>query len=346
MSKTSIIAVADSVAWEARNYKEQYDKIKKEKEQELKIINDTYKPGTKIFFNKIAEIEKEYDLQLAELKIQAANRAHKDIEELRQQELERIQVVDQPLLAKIQAVQNIPMTTSELSVLVKKLNNKGDYWANRMLADTAELWGINASEIGIESTYDTKMEVLDGLEAQLDKILRFYGTKDIEWRTKVNYAYLSNSVVENAIRMYDGKISRKTDEEIASKAYVMIKASVTDIQRGIAISNALRNASAGVKNELLCKLAREDISDMAAEISGHEEEIESFRNGKAKEFLDAKKALQNICKIKDAAVIEKMAAGMEENTFFGDMYAKEQKTNIALYETLHGEQQHDNSETE
>ena len=30
---------------------------------------------------------------------------------------------------------------------------------------------------------------------------------------------------------------------------------------------------------------------------------------------------------------------MEENTFFNDMFEKEQKTNLTLFETLHGEQE-------
>ena len=89
---------------------------------------------------------------------------------------------------------------------------------------------------------------------------------------------------------------------------------------------------------ILCRLAEDNsVSSMAAEFSGHWEEIASFKNGLAAEYRQAERALQNIRKTKDRAVIENTAAEMEENSFFGDMFAKEQKTNLVLYETLNRE---------
>ncbi len=112
----------------------------------------------------------------------------------------------------------------------------------------------------------------------------------------------------------------------------------TDIQKGIAISNVLRNAKGDVKNLILCRLAEDrNISEMAAEFSGHMNEISEFKNGKAAEYRLAEKALQNIRKVKDRAAIENIATEYSDNEFFGEMFKKEKKLNFALAEILSGE---------
>lgn len=179
-----------------------------------------------------------------------------------------------------------------------------------MLADIAERNGIDSAEIGIESTFDTKMSILDQLTDQLNNVFKYYGTKDPAERAKSRYLYLSNDIVERAKQMYGGKISKLSDTQKAERAYFTVRTQPTDIGKGVAIANVLRNAKGEVRNMILCRLAEDNsISSMAAEFSGR-------------------------------------VAGLEENTFFGDMYAKEQKTNIVLYETLEGEMVHSDNTTE
>lgn len=334
---TNIAVVAEGLKFEADEYKKRYDEIQRTKERELKEANDNYKPGSKMLIERTEQIKNACDSTLTRLKVEAADRALQDVEALREQELFRVQTVNEPLLAKIRAIANIPMTSLELKAFSAKIGAKGDYWASRALSDIAEQNGIDPEEIGIESTYDTKMSVLDQLTDQLNRIFKYYGTNDLEERPKVNYLYLSDEIVERAKQMYGGKVGRLSDSQKADKAYFTVRTQFTDIQKGIAISNVLRNAKGEVRNMLLCRLAEDNtISNMAAEFSGHYDEIASFKNGKAAEYRSAEKAMQDIRKIKDKTVIEQKAAELEDNTFFGDMFVKEQKQNADLYETLNG----------
>lgn len=334
---TNIEVVAECLKFEADEYKKSYDEIQRTKERELKEAEDNYKPGSKMLIDKVEQIKNACDSTLTRLKVEAADRALQDVEALREQELFRVQTVNEPLLAKIRAIANIPMTSLELKAFAAKIGAKGDYWASRALSDIAEQNGIDPAEIGIESTYDTKMSILDQLTDQLNRIFKYYGTKDPEERPKVNHLYLNDTIIERAKQMYGGKIGKLSDSQKADKAFFTVRTQFTDIQKGIAISNVLRNAKGDVRNMLLCRLAEDNsISEMAAEFSGHYDEIASFKNGKAAEYRAAEKAMQNIRKVKDRTVIEQTAAGMEDNTFFGDMFAKEQKQNADLYETLNG----------
>lgn len=266
---------------------------------------------------------------MTKLKVSAVDRALQDVEELRQQELFRVQTVNEPLLAKVRAIADVPMTMLELKAFAAKIGAKGDYWASRMLADIAEKNGIDSTEIGIESTYDTKMSILDQLTDQLNSIFKHYGTNDPTERPKVNYLYLSDEICERAKQMYGGKIGRLSDTQKADKAYLTIMTQHTDIQKGIAISNVLRNAKGDVKNLILCRLAEDrNISEMAAEFSGHMNEISEFKNGKAAEYRLAEKALQNIRKVKDRAAIENIATEYSDNEFFGEMFKKEKSRTL------------------
>lgn len=334
---TSIAVVAESLKFEAEEYKKRYDEIQRTRERELKEAKENYKEGSKMLIERVERIKETCDSTLTRLKVEAADRALQDVEALREQELFRVQTVNEPLLAKIRAISNIPMTALELKAFSAKIGAKGDYWASRALADIAEQNGIDPEEIGIESTYDTKMSVLDQLTDQLNRIFKYYGTNDPEERPKVNHMYLNDTIIERAKQMYGGKVGRLSDSQKADKAYFTVRTQFTDIQKGIAISNVLRNAKGEVRNMLLCRLAEDNtISNMAAEFSGHYDEIASFKNGKAAEYREAERAMQNIRKVKDKTIIEQTAAGMEDNTFFGDMFAKEQKQNADLYETLNG----------
>ena len=288
--KTNIAVVAESLKYEADEYKKRYDEIQRAKERELKEANDNYRPGSKMLIGRVEQIKETCDSTLTRLKVEAADRALQDVEALREQELLRVQTINEPLLAKIRAIANIPMTTAELKAFTDKINARGDYWAGRMLADIAERNGIEAAEIGIESTLDTKMSVLDQLADQLNRILKLYGTNNPEERINTNYVYLNDTILERAKQMYGGKVGKLSDSQKADKAYFTVRTQQTDIQQGIAISNVLRNAKGETRNLILCRLAEDNsISNMAAEFSGHLDEIADFKNGKAESIGQHKK---------------------------------------------------------
>ena len=315
-----------------------YDRLVSAKERELKELRDNYKPGSKLLAEKKKQAEESFNSSMARLKVRAADSALTDIEELRKQELQRVQYINEPLLAKIRAVANIPMTTLELKAFADKIGAKGDYWAGRALSDIAEQNGIDPAEIGLESTFDTKMSVLDQLTGQLNRILKYYGADDPDERANVNYMYLSDTILERAKQMYGGRIGKLSDSQKADRAYFTVRTQHTDIQKGIAISNVLRNAKGEVRNMILCRLAEDNsISGMAAEFSGHMDEIADFKNGKAAEYRAAQQALQNIRKTKNKAAIEHTAEQYEENAFFESLFENGKKQNGFLAELMHGE---------
>lgn len=336
--KTNIGIVAEILKYEAAEYRKKYDGIKNAEKRELKEAHDNYKPDSKLLISKVDQIKRACDSTIAKLKVESADKALLEIEELREQELLRVQTVNEPLLAKIQAIANIPMTTLELKAFADKIGAKGDYWASRALSDIAERNGIDSTEIGIESTYDTKMSVLDQLTDQLNRLLKYYGTKDVAERTKANYLYLNDDIIETAKQIYGGNVGKLNDSQKADRAYFTVMTQQTDIQRGIAISNVLRNAKGEVRNMILCRLAEDSsVSNMAVEFSGHGAEISNFRNGLAKEYRMAEQALRDIRKMKDKTIIENKAMELDGNSFFNDMFIKEQKTNSALCATLNGD---------
>lgn len=344
---TNIAIVTESLRYEAQNYKEQYDAIKATKERELREVRENYQPSSKLAMERERQVNEACDSSMTKLKVSAVDRALQDVEELRQQELLRVQTVNEPLLAKIRAIADIPMTTLELKAFADKIGAKDDYWASRALSDVAERNGIDSAEIGLESTYDTKMSILDQLTDQLNSVFKYYGTNDPVERPKVNYLYLSDEIIERAKRMYGGKVGRLSDSQKADKAYFAVKTQHTDIQKGIAISNVLRNAKGNVKNMILCRLAEDKtVSEMATEFSGHMNEITEFKNGKAAEYRLAQKALENIRKVKDRTVIENIVAEYENNAFFCEMFEKEKKQNFALMEKLNGESEPNSYTTE
>lgn len=344
---TNITIVTESLRYEAQNYKEQYDAIKAAKERELREVRENYQPGSKLAMERERQINEACDSSLTKLKVSAVDRALQDVEELQQQELLRVQTVNEPLLAKIRAIADIPMTTLELKAFADKIGAKDDYWASRALSDVAERNGIDSAEIGLESTYDTKMSILDQLTDQLNSVFKYYGTNDPVERPKVNYLYLSDEIIERAKQMYGGKVGRLSDGLKADRAYLTVMTQHTDIQKGIAISNVLRNAKGNVKNMILCRLAEDKtVSEMAAEFSGHMNEITEFKNGRAAEYRLAQKALENIRKVKDRAAIENIAAEYEDNAFFCEMLEKEKKQNFALMEMLNGESEPNSDTTE
>lgn len=199
--KTNIEVVTECLKWEADEYKKRYDEIQRARERELKEANDTYRPRSKALIDKMEQIKNTCDSTLTRLKVESADRALQDVEALREQELERVQSINEPLLAKIGA--------------------KGDYWASRALADIAEQNGIDTAEIGLESTFDTKMSILDQLTDQLNSIFKYYGTNDNSGmeRTKTRFLYLSDEIIDRARKMYGGKIGKLSDSEKADRAY-------------------------------------------------------------------------------------------------------------------------------
>lgn len=346
--KTSIEVVTVSLQYAAEEYRKRFDEIQNTRKSELKEAHDNYKPGSKMLQEKVEQIKTACDSALAKLKVDIADRALEDVEVLRQYEVERVQTINEPLLAKIRAIEDLPMTELELKVFADKVGAKGDYWASRALANIAEKNGIDFADVGLEATYDTKMNILDQLTDQLNRIFKYYGTNDATMeRAYTKVLYLSDDIVQRARQMYNGKIGKLSDSQKADRAYFTVKAQHTDIEKGVTIANVLRNAKGEVKNKILCRLAEDtSLSEMAAEFSGKAEEIASFKNGLAKEYRAAERALQRIRETKDKAIIENAVADMAGNTFFLDMYAKEKKTNATLYEVLHDEPQNDSSAVE
>lgn len=325
--KLTIDIITAIMKYEAEQYKKGYDEAIKTKKEAEKTLNENFKKGTDFYKKQKEAINTDFEETIGKLKVTAAERGLKDVKDLREQEKKRIQNIDETLLAKIRAVSDIPMTQSELTALADKLGTKDNYWASRMLSNIAEKNGIDFFDRALEPSYDTKMSVLDQLVDQFDNIISKYPAD--KWDGgKVNHLYLSDRVIANAKAIYGGKITTASDEQIADKAYWTVRGQGTQIEKGIAISNVLRNAKGETRNLLLCKLAEDNtIQEMAYKLSGYSEEINSFKYGKAKEYRKAQRIMNDITNITDREVVQNILTENVENNFLSGLVEQETKKN-------------------
>lgn len=316
--KTDIGYVCTILEVESEVYKREYNKVIKEKENAVKAVKNTYIPDTPKYREELENVEKEFAQKIIQAKKVFAEAGANAIKELRDLEMQRVQIVDEAKLNKIKAIKDIPMSEAELMALVQKFGAKGDYWSSKMIQNIADSNGISSFEI--ESGLDTKMSVLDQLEQQMNEVVKYYPADNHpEKRAMVRFGYLTESILENAKKIYGGKIRCESDETLADRAYLTILSKHGDIERGFTIQNTLKNAKGETRNLLLCRLAKENlsqkISDFAIELSGAKEEIDSFKNGKARQYLHAKEAVERALKTTKKEIVQQILEENSENEF-------------------------------
>ena len=335
--KTDIGFVCGILEIESEVYKRNFDEAVEKKKKDIEVVQKTYIAGTPKHKSELEAVEQEFSKTISQLQKDFATTGANAIRELRDLEMQRVQTVDETKLSKIKAIKDIPLTKLELEALVQKFGIKGDYWSSRLIQTIADNNGI--SDFEIESSFDTKMSVLNQLEQQMDKIIRYYPS-DIYSKegALVRHGYLTERILQNAKDIYGGKMRYESNEKLEERAYLTILSRHGDIEKGFAIQNALRNAKGEVRNLLLCRLAKavknKRISDFAVELSGNKEEIEDFKNGKARAYIHARDEVERIMKATKKETIDRILEINSENEFMPQLVEKAKKKSGHLRELM------------
>ena len=283
------------------DFKGQFDRLKAELNKALEDIENTYKNGS-AKDEKIKAVKESFAKQFTDLRLEYAKNCTESIGDVREAEREKISVINESKLAKLKAISDIPLSAEEMVSLIDSYKFSDDYWCERYVKMIAEKNGFCADGV-MEADYSVKMSVLDQFQQQAEEMIMYYDgmdRKDSEWRQRTVWMNLSEDVMNNALSIWYGKYNIASDNELADKAYLTIKSKQTDVEKSIALNNVLRNSTGETRNALLTAIAMDnDISQSVYRLSGFNEELMAFRNGKAKEYLEAQKIVKEAEAIAD-----------------------------------------------
>ena len=108
---------------------------------------------------------------------------------------------------------------AELQEVLAK-NGRSNYWVQKAVGALAEENGIPVTELPLDASLDTKLNVLNQLSDQLDKLLSFYntGAHDSE-SMRARFLYLNDDILNNAVNIYNNGV-RDLSEADAAERYV------------------------------------------------------------------------------------------------------------------------------
>lgn len=314
---------------EIMRYKKEFDKALEQKEKDLADAKKGF-IGDKLK-QRIAEINEEFDKKIVNLRLDAIA-SLEEIEALKKQELGEVQGIDKATVEKINALRDIPISADEYEALMQDVLISSNYWAKRSLMHLASKNNIDVTETGIGATYSVKISVLSQLKDQFARVINNYRCADRSENMMCEHVYLSDNVLENAIKIYGGKVSTLTEVEKANNAWLTIKANTNDIDRAFAIGNCMRNAKTEENKDRLLYLLSTDLNvkEISLQLSGYYDEITDFRSNKAIAYEQATKAMQIVRSASSKEQIDFIATEQGENAFFKKMYNEE----IGRNETL------------
>lgn len=329
----NISNVTDILTVARDSYKSNYDSFKKAYEVEVKQIKQDFKSGTPRYSEELEKARFAFDDNVERLRKEAKNFTTKQFEDLRESELAKVRRIDTDAMAKLSAVSNLPLSAAELSTLQDKYAPKGEYWATRMIADMAEKNGLKPSQFLQTATLDTKLNVLQQLEGQLDKLLAEYdGT--VKYSTLV---LLHDEILMRAERTYNNgfAFSDMEDSQVARRLFLQLKGK-SIAEQGIALQNIMNNTTPEVKRALFFEMENhpETIETGALRWAGLADEFESYQKNEHKAYDTAKKAIDKVASATSKEEVEKIADGLGENTYFQKMLSEAMESNIHVSEYL------------
>ena len=318
---------------ECEVFKRGYAESEKRREAVKEEISKTFIKSTPTYKAKMQEADNKCVSEIDELRSSALNNVRPYIAQLKEYEAAKLKKINETTLTKLKMLDGIPLTASELSAIADKYNVQDDYYAARYLQTLAEKNGLEFVS-GIEPSYDTKMAILSGLEAQLVEVLTDFNTSK-NCDAKIKFANLSEDVIQRACELYGGSSPATNPEQVASKALLSIKSAHGSIEQGITISNVLKNASEDTRNLILCAVAEnESISEMAVLYSGFADEVNAFKNGGAAEYRRAQKCIENMKAAKDVEAATYYMNEMSGNRFIGSMAKRAAKSSVVIADCL------------
>lgn len=327
---------------ETERYKEMYDELKAKKDEAIKDIKANYLPNTPLYREEIDKAEKTFQNEISELKVDYSGAIGQAIDNVRDEELARVQTINETKLAKIKALSDIPMSEDELLAITERYEIESDYWCSRLLCNIADSNGIDGFERYTEANYSLKCDILNQLADQAAEMIRDYdgeGQKDANARQRTMYILLTKTVLDRARELWNGENNVTSDDDAVSKAYLTVYSKRTDIEKGLAIGNILKNAKGERRNLLLCKLAEDSsISDFAFKLSGYGTELLEFKQGKAAEYMKAKSVVEEIASTPDEEKRKEIVTTNSDNSFLNDLIKVESRRN-KIFKEFVGEEE-------
>ncbi len=312
------------------DYQMTHDRAMETKEKELEVLNRDYVPNSPTYSQKQKEIEMKCEATIINARKVSAKQASEEIEDLRQWELSRVGRIDETTVNRINALRNIPLTTAELQEVLAK-NGRSNYWVQKAVGALAEENGIPVTELPLDASLDTKLSMLNGLEQQLDKLLKFYGEKGFIMGAdnepmKARFLYLNDDVLNNVVNIYNNGVQELSEMDAAEMAYYKIRAMSGQMQKAVAISNSLRNLKKqDAKNMLLYRLATDDsIRAEAYQVAGIADEMAEWKGGgKAERYVRAIKLMDKLKTTQDTEKIESTLRDYAERVEMGSEQVNE-----------------------
>lgn len=336
MSTTNISTVIDILTVARDNFKSKYGVAKKQYEEAVKSIKHDFKAGTPRYTEELENAKKRFDGIVEKESQEVKSFAKNNIDELRESEMLKVRMIDTNAMEKLSAVANLPLTASEISILQNRFAPNGEYWATRMIADMAEKNGLKPSQFLHSATLDTKLNVLQQLEEQVDNLTKEYNG-EVRYQTEV---LLADAVLARAERIYtNGYLdSNMEDEQIARRAFVQLKGKSV-AEQGIGLQNILNNTTEETKRALFFEIANNTsgimIEESALRWSGYADEFEAYQKNEHSEYKQAKNALNQIVVADSKEAVEAVALSMSENAYFSKMLENAGNSNKYVDAYLH-----------
>lgn len=188
-------------------YQAEYIDATETKKKELARLKRTMIPNTPEYENKKQEIQLACDMAILKAKEKAAKKAAEEIESMKEWERTSAGIINTETLARVNALRGIPVT-----------------------------------DLPLDSSLDVKLNVLDQLSGQLDLLLEHYSlTVETREAQEARFLYLNDSILDNAVKIYNNEAKDLSEADAAERAYYKIKAMSGQMSKAVAIANSMRN---------------------------------------------------------------------------------------------------------
>lgn len=322
---------------EAENFRTMFRGLEKEKGKALEKLRAEHIVTNSPAYKKAEnELEAEYEKKIADLRRETAETLDVAIENAREAELIRVMNVNETILSRIRAIADIPMSKTELTALMEKYDSNNNYWASRLFLEIAEKNGISSDDI-IEASYDTKMNVIDQVAFQANRVINYFPDDRREQNdsAEIRHGYLTTITLPVLREAFYGTANVVSDNNALMRFEAKLKAKNTDFEKGVVIGEFLRNTKGDKRDEALYSIAlNKTVSDLAAKLSGYGVEIAEFRTGKAAKYSDAKTAMERLNKTENEERKKEIISENSGNEFFEAMLSKQQKKDKKLQDML------------
>lgn len=312
------------------DFKSKSQQIISEKKSKLETIDSDFIKGSPSQLKEVSKVEELYNKKMDVLRTEAAEYIDEYFAEVRSYETARVHKFDTATLKAIRNIADIPMSYSELQILNEFYGKNNNYWVEKMLVEIAEKNGISAEKLGLEASFEEKMNVLNQLENQfLDMINNYDGEPTVK-----NGMYLHDSVLAKADKQYRNGFENLSGMQMAQRAFGLLSVKGTLTEQAMAIQNFMRNADELTKAEFIYLISNSGIIEDAIKHSGCLEEFQKFKKNNMTEYSRAKDVFKAVKCAKEVKEVENAMMGNENNPFIQAMLESEKGNYRTIREYL------------